>query len=429
MISKQMLIAAGSGVLFLITALPAISDTNFSLTRELVIPVDAKNKIIGVRIADIVSSYPSLIPGLANVSEILKKSPESFFNQNQVDVVHDVFLSKLPEVHGQLVTLNLVGFVKYKNQSLNFEKLTITYNLGAKALADLTIQTDSISPLRDMVFKASVGLVDRKLIVEDSLKEIKLVFPIGVGSFDEGVMNEGQVSLVTPRFKNGFIDQRAVVSKREKPRYFAGKPFIRILKGSDLRADSTAIGFHIEINDGFVRGFDSHGCMRLREMDLMALHDLIMFGDEQQTPITVQYRTSDSADHPAPKRNKTYKTVLNRGTLEKPFFIYDRDNLIQMTYKENTEAPLDKLIDQKADDYYDLFNYETSEQMAEQDARRKNECDAKVMRGELSTDKKKYQECLDEGKRKDSLKDRIYRKYMGIDGGVFTSEDGSIDLF
>lgn len=421
--TKHALVSSGLGILFLLTALPAISETNFSISQELIIPVDAKNKIVGVRIADIVSSYPSLIPGLANVVEIVKKSPESFFNQNTIDVLHDVFMAKMPEVNGSQVTLNLVGFVKYKNQSLNFEKLTITYNIGAKKLADLSIQTETIYSLRDMVFKVSVGLVDRKLIIEDSLKDIKLVFPIGVGSFDLGVMNEGEVSLVTPRFKRGFIDQRAVISKREKPRYFAGLPFIRILKGSDLKSDSTSIGFHIEINDGFVRGFDSHGCMRLREMDLMAFHDLIIFGDEQQTPITVDYRTSDPADHPAPKRNKTFKTILNRGTAEKPFFIYDRDNLVQMTYKENTEAPLAQLIDQKADNYYDLFNYETSEQMVEQDARRKNECDAKVMRGELKSDKKKYQACLDEGKREDSMKDRIYRKYMGIDNIVYGTDD------
>lgn len=421
--TKRVLVSSGLGILFLLTALPAISDTHFSISQELIIPIDAKNKIVGVRIADVVSSYPALIPGLANVAEIVKKSPESFFNQNSIDVLHDVFMAKMPEVNGSQVTLNLVGFVKYKNQNLNFEKLTIIYNIGAKKLADLSIQTETIHSLKDMVFKISVGLVDRKLIIEDSLKDIKIVFPIGVGSFDLGVMNEGEVSLVTPRFKRGFIDQRAVISKREKPRYFAGLPFIRILKGSDLKSDSTAIGFHIEINDGFVRGFDSHGCMRLREMDLMAFHDLIVFGDEQQTPITVNYRTTDPADHPAPKRNKTFKTILNRGTAEKPFFIYDRDNLVQMTYKENTEAPLAQLIDQKADNYYDLLNYETSEQMAEQDARRKNECDAKVMRGELKSDKKKYQACLDEGKREDSMKDRLYRKYMGIDNIVFGPDD------
>lgn len=421
---KQTIATIGMGAFMLLSVFPAMSQVNVSLTKELVIPVEVKNKIIGVRINDIVSSYPSLVPGLANLVEVVKKSPENIFRQDKVEVVHDVFFRKMPEVNGSVVTLNLIGFVKYKNQTLNFEKFTVTYNLGAKSAADFMSSTDIILPLREMVFKASVGLVERKLIIEDNLNDVKIVFPIGVGSFDEGVMNEGMVSLVTPRFQHGFIDQRAVISKRLKPRYFDGKPFIRILKGSDLSADTTAIGFHIEINDGFVRGFDSHGCMRLREGDLMAFHDLIMFGDEQQTPITVSYTTADPADHPAGKRNSIYKTVLNKGTVEKPFFIYDRDNLVQMTYKENTLAPFAKLVDRAEDNYYDFFNYETAEQMAEQDLRRKNECDAKVMRGEVDgTDKKKYQACLDEGKRKDSLKDRIYRKYMGIDDSILNSID------
>jgi hypothetical protein len=408
MISKHALMSSGLAILLLLA-------TGRTYSNDLIVPSDVKNKIIGVRIADIVSSYPTLIPGLANVAEIIKKSPQSFFNQEAVDVIHDVFFSKIPEVNGQLVRLELVGFIKYKNQSLNFEKIFVTYYLGAKTLSELSVQTEAIYPLKNMVFKASVGLVERKLIISDSLKDIKLVFPIGVGAFDEGVMNEGKYSLVTPRIQNGFIDKRGIISKRTKPRYFAGMPFIRILKGRDLVADTTAIGFHIEINDGFVRGFDSHGCMRLREMDLNAFHDLLVFGDEQQTPITIRYRTSDLADHPITKRNKTYKTILNKGSVENPFFIYDRDNLVQLTYKENTQAPIDKLVDQNDDDYYDLFNYETSEQIIEQDLRRKNACDAKIMSGELISDAKKYQECLDEGKRKDSFKDKIYRKFMGID--------------
>ncbi|MGZ3789437.1 MAG: L,D-transpeptidase [Bacteriovorax sp.] len=429
MVGKQLLVFSGIGA-FLLLAIPAYSEINFSNSMELVIPASAINKVIGVRISDIVSSYPSLIPGLANLSEQLKKSPENFFKLGKIEVLHDVFMNRMPEVNGREVRLHLVGFVKYKDQNINFEKITVTYSNIAKAASDVFIQTEAIIPLKEMMFQVSVGLVERKVIIEDKTKDVKLVFPVGVGAFDEGVMNEGAVSLVTPRFKHGVIDQRAVISKRETPRYFRGLPFIRVLKGPDLLLDSTAIGFHIEINDSFVRGFDSHGCMRLREADLMAFHDLIMLGAVVQTPITIQYRTEDQADHPATKRNQIYKTILNKGTSASPFFIYDRDNLVQMVYKEDTQAPVEKLIDQKNDDYYDLFNYETAEQVKEQDERRKNECDAKVMRGELSSDQKKYQACLDEGKRQDSLKDRIYRKFMGIDDPASTGENfSSLDKF
>ena len=70
MINKQKLVAVSLGAFMVLGAFPAIS-------KELVIPVDVQNKIIGVRVADLVSSYPTIVPGLANLSEALRKSPES----------------------------------------------------------------------------------------------------------------------------------------------------------------------------------------------------------------------------------------------------------------------------------------------------------------------------------------------------------------
>lgn len=378
-----------------------------------VAPVEVANKIVGVRLDDLVNNHPSLVPGLANVAANIKSNTQAFFNTGSVEVVHNVFLNKLPEISAGQVRLSITAYVKYKGFS-RFEKFTVSYANGAKKLSEMTIVPEGSINLKDTAFTLTVGLVERKLIVEDKAFDIKFVFPIGVGGFDEGVLNEGRTSLLTPRFQNGVIDQRAVISKREKPRYFDGKPFIRLLKGNDIKTDMTAIGFHTEINDSFVRGFDSHGCMRLRVPDLMALHDLIMDNDEQQTPITVSYKTKDEADHPAGKRNKTFKTVQNNGTKESPFFPLDRDNLVQLTYRESG-APLSALVDDNLDNYEDLFNYDTQEQLKEQNARRKNECQAKLLAGAIGTSPKDMEKCLDEGKRVDSAKDRLYRKFMGID--------------
>lgn len=399
-------------------SIQVVSADTTAVKSALVVPNEAVNKVIGVKLEDLVNNFPALVPGLANVAANIKKSPEAFFQNGSIQVVHTVFLSKLPEVTPGQVRLSLTAFVKYKNNS-KFEKIVVAYNNGAKKLDEMSIQAENSLNLKDLTFKLSVGLVERKLIIKDSSNDIKLVFPIGVGGFDEGVLNEGRTSLITPRFKQGFIDQRSVISKREKPRYFDGKPFIRLLKGTDIASDETAIGFHTEINDSFVRGFDSHGCMRLRVPDLMALHDLIMDGSVQQTPITVSYKTADPADHPAGKRNKTYKTVLNVGSKESPFFPLDKDNLVQMTYKESG-APLEKLLDDSQDDYEDVFSYDTNLQLKEQNARRANECKAKLMAGKIGTSDKNMEACLDEGKRKDSAKDRLYRKFMGINSTVGT---------
>lgn len=379
------------------------------------IPADAANKIVGVNLSDVVNNYSNIVPGFANVELNIRKNPAAFFRNGNIVAVHQVFLSKLPEVSPGQVRLSITAYVKYKEGS-QFEKIVVAYNNGAKKLEEMSISPEQTIKLTDMNFSLTVGLVDRKLIIKDESNSVKFIVPIGVGGFDEGVMNEGKVSLITPRFKNGFIDRRAIISKREKPRYFDGKPFIRLLKGSNISEDMTAIGFHTEINDEFIRGFDSHGCMRLRVPDLMTLHDLIMDGDVQQTPIQVVYRPSDSMDHPAGKRNKVFKTVTNVGTKESPFFPLDKDNLVQLGYKERAVgAPIDQLQDDEADNYEDLLSYDTQLQLKDQNERRKNECQAKLMAGEIGTKAKDMDKCLDAGKREDSMKDRLYRKYMGIE--------------
>ena len=410
---RNIFVSSTIAVVMAIGAQPASAGLGGLFNKyEITLPEEAVNKVLGVKLEDVVNNYSNLAPGLVNLSNHMKKNPGLFFRNGDIQVVHNIFLNKLPENRDGQVTVNVTAYVKYKGVS-NFEKLTINYNNRALTPADLSVVTDEVINLKNMSFKLSVGLVDRKVIAEDKENGVKMVFPNGVGGFDEGVLNEGRVSLLTPRFHNGFLDQRAVISKREKPRYFDGKPFIRILKGPSLVDDMTAIGFHTEINDSFVRGFDSHGCMRLRLPDLMMLHDLIMDGSARQTPITVVYRTKDPSDHPAGKRNKIYKTVANTGTVESPFFPLDKDNLVQLKYKE-AEAPLNKLIDLKDDNYEDVFSYDTQLQLREQNARRKNECNAKLMAGTIGTKDKDMEACLNAGKRQGSATDGIYRKWMGI---------------
>jgi uncharacterized protein YifE (UPF0438 family) len=380
---------------------------------------DLNNKIVGTRIDDLAEVSPKAFYGLYNIKEIFAKNAAAVLGRTDIEMVHNVFFSSLPSIENGENKVELTVLVKYKSGEMNFEKVTFRYQTSSLNLANYTITKSIIANIVEVSLEASVSLVERKLIVEDKSKNIKMIFPIGVGAFDEGVLNEGRVSLLTPRFQNGFLDKRVVISKREKPKYFKGLPFIRILKGPDAEVDKTPIGFHIEINDSFVRGFDSHGCMRLREFDLLALHDLIMMGDETQLPIKVLYQLEDKSDSPIAKRNKTFRTILNIGNSESPFFILDRDNLVQTSTVTNRTAPMEKLLDDEKDNYEDVFSYDTDLQLKEQNIRRENECKAKVLAGTIKSDEKSFQKCIDAGKRKDSLSDRIYRKYMGIDSVFF----------
>lgn len=384
------------------TSLPLLS-----ANQTLTIPSDVQIKLIGVHLQDAVNNFPKAIPGLPNINAFIKKNPEAFFTNGKIDKIHNIHVAKVPTVENGLTKLDLTAFVKYKNQS-RFEKLQVIYSNNARELKDITASIKESIALSETDLSIRVALVDRKVIIEDKINDIKFVMPTGVGGFDEGIMNEGRPSLLTPRFKSGYIDKNSVISKRDKPRYFANKPFIRLTRSVDESAEATPIGFHTEINGSFVRGFDSHGCMRLRDQDLFMLHDLIMDGTRRKTPITIAYRVDDEMDHPTGKRDKMYKAVQNVGTAESPFFPLDRDSLVQLVYKSK-EVPTDLLQDEPNDDYEDIYSYDTILQNREQIARRKTECSEDF---DPKEEKKDFENCVNKGKRKSSAKDALYKWWV-----------------
>lgn len=404
---KQTLIMGTLLVGFQGVSAEIVKSNNIRSAQLLSIPSDVQMKLIGVHLQDALNNFPKAIPGLVNVNVLIKKSPELFFTNGKVDKIHNIHVAKVPTIENGVTKLDLTAFVKYKNQS-RFEKIQIVYTNNAREEKNIQATIKESIALADTDFNIRVALVDRKVIIEDKVNDIKFVMPTGVGGFDEGIMNEGRVSLLTPRFKSGYIDKNAVISKRDKPRYFANKPFIRLTRSVDESAEATPIGFHTEINGSFVRGFDSHGCMRLRDQDLFMLHDLIMDGTRRKTPITISYRVDDEMDHPTSKRDKVYKAVQNSGTVESPFFPIDRDSLVQLIYKSKV-VPTDLLQDEPNDDYEDIYSYDTILQSGEQNARRKAECSVDF---DPKEEKRNYEDCVNKGKRKSSAKDAIYKWWV-----------------
>ncbi len=367
------------------------------------------NKILGVNFSDVSSATVNKVSMLKEAKDVAVKILKTNPSGKSIIKVHTTFLNDIVDVNKNLDEYYVLSLVEAEGRDYFFErvKITITKNKEGQKL-DLKSEVLSPIALRDFDASMEVGLVARKLIIKDDTLGVKMVFPIGVGSFDEGVLNEGVTTLLTPRFENAIIPKKSIITKRDMPRYFDGKPFIRIhdnKNGNDLR---TEIGFHIEINKYFNRGFDSHGCMRLRENDLYLVHDLLLYGAKDNTPIRVKFHLEDSTDHPAKLNNAYFKTVLNKGTKESPFFIRDRDLLIQTSFQEKT-PPFHLLKDVDGDNYHDFYSYDSNEQMKEQMVRRKAECTAKLDSGELAKDD--FEDCMQAGFRKKSVKDWIYRKW------------------
>lgn len=296
-----------------------------------------------------------------------------------------------------------------KIQDIGIGVVSFTYSGGS-----LSVTGHRSIPKESLNLQGQVSLVDRKVLFTDANNDFKMIFPVGVGSFDEGVLNPGVVTLLTPRFKSAVLTKDSTISSRSKPRYFNDKPFIRLIDGETR--ETTAIGFHTEINENFYRGFDSHGCMRLRDNDLYLLHDLVKFV-QTEIPITVSYRIIDELDHPAPKVNRVYKTVRNGGTAENPKMVLDRDNLVQVVYREK-EAPHTLLIDEEDDHYKNKYQYEALDTYQKQRAEHRKMCAEKFApqpgdSDEVLSDKQKeIEECQKEGARRLSIKDKIYRWWV-----------------
>jgi hypothetical protein len=135
------------------------------------------------------------------------------------------------------------------------------------------------------------ALVDPEIIV--SLDQLTLhlfdretgfseVYPVGVG-----VINEDGVSITpTGHFATGpdTSDAWWYIARRSVPEYFGGYPFIRLTM-ENSRGQNT-YGMHGPITAQLIRGYVSHGCVRMDGMDLVRIFYLIR--NHASTPVTVQ---------------------------------------------------------------------------------------------------------------------------------------------
>ncbi len=360
-----------------------------------------KNRIIGARVGDV--RYAQVIEGLDSLHEDMTTNPRYYFNG--AEAVLNVFFNKMPAQRGSEYFLNMTAFVKQLNGSFEFIKLQAIYTPATKAIA---LKTMGTVPLRRTRFEGKVGLIQRKLVLTDTQNDIEFVFPLGVGSFDEAVMNK-DYSLLTPRYKKAFLTKNEVIFARKKPRYFKKKPFIRVMNDGGSSPNYDGIGFHAQPNlDTFIRAFDSHGCMRMQLDDLYALYYLVANNPLTRIPLTISYEIENKMDSPFPRKNRRYRSIKNYGSTGMPLYSIDRDYLVDAQLKKG-KAPVSQLKDHPNDHYHNLFNYTSMACRAKSFDRPKRgiellEFDAQLTQryGLL------YERCKPRKK-----KNRLYRRFMG----------------
>ena len=384
--------------------------------RNLEIPASLENKVVGVRLIDFAkhtNDFSNLLPSARDLEKDWNRYvPESV----ELREVLNIFLHDVPKVTESGVLFPITAFGQLKNGSSSMQ--FIQGEAIRNPEGGWTVAITNTVALNETLFDLNVSLIDRKLIMRDNMSDMLMVFPLGVGAFDEGVLNDA-VTILTPRYENSFLDQWAAISERKKPRYFAGKPFLRITTDKNPANGHTPIGFHVQPNlDEFVRAFDSHGCMRMQLNDLNMLHDLLKKGPHRRLSINVQFSINDDADHPFRKRNKPYKKVLNTGNKSTPGYVLDRDGLVQTQNDWENSAPIEELIDRTGDHAQKMFNYDTDWREKAKRVAKQKACYQEfpysdvTSRRESRSLEKEYEDCMDEGRKKPSLSDRVYKWWV-----------------
>lgn len=308
---------------------------------------DEQYKVIGVRLSDFSRYAKTKVPRLKEVVRLIKKNPSHFF-KNSIVQVHGVFFRAFPDLTGNQVTLHIDAMIatnEYTKSRKNiewlwnidlskaekeektlrfrdivFERITVKYNANPSGPLNLKINLFEVINLKDTEFEVNVGMIERKIVLTDKKSDLRFTYPTGLGGIDNRT-EFNDVRLLTPIYKNAFLDKKRAIFERFKPSYFEGKPFIRITTNVNPDKGHTPIGFHIDQNNGALkRGFVSNGCLRMRGIDLFMLYDIVRFGTPQRISVNTRYKLEDDqAGHPYPMRNSGY-TQLKKYKLKKGLY-------------------------------------------------------------------------------------------------------------
>ncbi len=247
---------------------------------------------------------------------------------------------KINPLSDDLLEVELVLFIhdelQYaKSDHYFFRKVKLNYNsklnkfeLNAHGL------TEDI-PIAETNFSFYTDIVERKTIAFDIKSEITKVFPVAVGALDVRTfygMDDFVGSMTVEMTDNAkiFLGQGlGLYESRIRPWYYKGRPFLGILdnNGSTYKE----IGYHYKIDEGpLVRGFVTHGCIRVRDKDLYQMSAMVFSSQGDVSVKVVNSFSKDSElkpfasiEHPYPKTdvgfmflNYAKKNYLDKSKLE-----------------------------------------------------------------------------------------------------------------
>lgn len=302
----------------------------------------AESKALWIDLRDLESLRSKNFPELRPMLRQMERSPEYFFPDGvaflrsgarkdaatRKNAVFGLEFYDTPvRYQGGTSDFFVVATYHADDEGLRSRKLQIRASgkshdvVGVKVIEDVAVS--------EQEYQVDVSLVDRKAILTEKHSGARKVYPIDVGSFDEGVtsLSRGSTVMLTPLFKGARIERASAVESRSEPDYFRGMPFLRVQRHDGAW---TPIGFHIQQGSRLARGFESHGCLRLREKDLYELYALLMSQGPSRMEINIYNDLNDPLDHPWPKQEDRYRRVKNfeKGPRKPPRIERDADDLV-----------------------------------------------------------------------------------------------------
>jgi hypothetical protein len=254
-----------------------------------------------------ISTYAPQGLSEAKIIEAVKNAPA--FLSGGAKYKFGLHLQGAPDKKLMTSTVRAAAMMTDATNRLFYRVFVMHVNTFTHKVTDLALEREV--NLADMHFTVNAGLIDRMVVVEDAAHAITLAFPLGVGGIDEAVMSPGY-RILTPKFHGASLNRATVQPARTDPTYYRARPFMPI---STAKGSETAIAFHITILDDSVakqyglnylqRGFESHGCMRMREKDLMEFFAIVMNGADDKIPVDV--------DNHVPARNAQGLRVKGNG--------------------------------------------------------------------------------------------------------------------
>lgn len=204
------------------------------------------------------------------------------------------------------------------------------------------------APLATLDLEIEVSLVDRLTFVGDERFGFARTYPSGVGALDE-IRRPGYLTSLTPATELGRISRQSSHRSLSSPAWSRGKPYLPFeIPWVAERADGTRrwyvktrVAFHIWQGRAFSRGFNSYGCVTLRDTDLDELADLV-FSRADPLPLRVSAPALSEHRHPLRHEGGHHWVLENLGTDENPRII--RGTLYAIKKLEAPPPQVDAMI-------------------------------------------------------------------------------------